>query len=183
MNWLPITEYRCQKWPRRYSVCRYHISVLSSSMTCRQVYDESSTMCPTRYAGIGYSFGAPRLISFLVAFVMINLLGRCELRVLIFPLFLSSFDYSIWFWNNSDSVVFLVCPFSLSFNLRLLSTPLVSSNFSSNIQIQIFVVAYTQHLKRVLLITKVFRPGQYIRYNQLTEYCFRVMWYTAIRKI
>jgi hypothetical protein len=109
------------KWPRKYSVCRYHNSVLSSSMTCRQVYDESSTMCPTRYAGIGYPFGAPRLISFLVAFVMINLLGSCELRVLIFPLFLSiiQFDFGIiptvWYFLSVRFLLAIVLSVLLQF--------------------------------------------------------------------
>jgi hypothetical protein len=37
MSWLTVMKYRCHKWPRIYSTCRKHFSVLSSFMTYHRV--------------------------------------------------------------------------------------------------------------------------------------------------
>ena len=36
-TWLTVMEYLCHKWPRKYSTCRKHVSVLSSFITYQRI--------------------------------------------------------------------------------------------------------------------------------------------------
>ena len=109
MTWLTVTEYMCLKWPRICSVCRNNNPVLDSFITYYRVCNKSNTMGATCGAGtanpsVGHEF-TPVFNEVRIA--------RCAFSVSLFVLL------SLYF-----------CPLCCVsfFYLRLLITPLVSSN-------------------------------------------------------
>jgi len=122
MTWLSVTEYLYHKWPRMCSVCRNHNSVLSSFMIYHRVSNYSKTKSGICGAATTYSLGAPELTS--------DFRGVRVARSLVFcVMFCGSLfvPLSVFFWPLS----------CLSFDLWLLITSLVSSNFSYNIYVKI----------------------------------------------
>jgi hypothetical protein len=112
MTCLTLTEYLCYKWPRICSVTRNHNLVLSSFMTYHRVFDKSnatwSKKClPFRNTRIRPWFF---VISCYSIFSFICMFSKSLFVLLCF-----------FFWP-------LCCLFF--FDLRLLITPLVSSNSS-----------------------------------------------------
>jgi len=108
MTWLNVVECLCHKWSRICSVWRNHNSVLSLFKTCHWICNKSKTMDVFRRTWVHPPFFSgvrvARSLVFCVVFV----------------------DYCLSFY------LFFFWPLHwLSFDLRLLITPLVSSNFSS----------------------------------------------------
>jgi hypothetical protein len=105
------------QWPWIWFTCRMHFPVFSSFMTYPRVCIKSTMTGVTSGAGTAYPSGAPEFIPFLWEFVLLNF--KCLRSVLNYYRSLS-FILFFFFWP-------LCC---MSFGLRLLITPLASSNFS-----------------------------------------------------
>jgi hypothetical protein len=107
MTWLTIMENPCHKIPRKCSTCRKHFPVLSSFMTYIRICNQTNTTGATSGAGTAYPSGASEFTpGFLWGSCYSVICFICMLRRLLFVL-LSFFD------------------------IRILITPLVSSNSSS----------------------------------------------------
>jgi len=112
MTWFTVTEYLCQKWPRKCSVCRNHNPVLSSFMTSfitgfvtrerqrmSRVDQELPPLPEHLSSPPGFQWGLCCLIfSFLcdfllfVLFLLANVLSFFDLRLLITHLVSSNFS-------------------------------------------------------------------------------------------
>ena len=112
-----IVSYGGNKIKSICSVCRNQKPVLFLFMTYHRVCNKSNTTGVTSGAGTAYPSGAPEFIPFLWEFVLLNF--KCLRSVLNYYRSLS-FILFFFFWP-------LCC---MSFGLRLLITPLASSNFS-----------------------------------------------------
>ena len=117
MTWLTVMEYLCHKWPRICFTSRKNFPVLSSFMTYHRVCNLINTTSATSGAGTAYHFGAPEFIpgfywgSCYAIFRFICMFRRSLFVILFF-----------FFWS-------LCCLFF--FDIRILITPLVSSNSSN----------------------------------------------------
>ena len=105
LTWLTVTKYLYHKWQRTCFVSRNDNPVLSWFVTDHRVCSNIYATGATSGTGTGYSFQSPEFtILFLVGFALLDLKFHC---------------LSFLFW-------LLYC---LSFDLRCLIIPLLSSNF------------------------------------------------------
>jgi hypothetical protein len=113
MTWLTDMEYLCHKWPRICSTCCKHFPALPSFMTYHRVCNEINTTGATSRTGTAIPSGAP-------VFTPGFLWGS----------YYSIFSFMCMFCRSSFVLLdFFFCLFF--FVLRILITPLVSSNSSS----------------------------------------------------
>ena len=113
---LSVTECLCHKWPWMSFVCRNHNPTLSSFKTYHRVCNKSNAMGTTCGSRTAYPPGAPDFL--------------CEVRVARFWVFCLVFCTSLFV-----RLFFFYWPlYCLSFfDLRLLITNFVSSNFLTKI--------------------------------------------------
>ena len=111
--WLTLTEHLCHKWPRLCSTCRKNFQILSLFKTYHRVCNYSNTKGATIGIGTAHLPKRPSSHSVFSAVLVTRSLVLCVMfcRTLFIV-------WSFFFW---------CC---LSFDLRLLITPLVPSNFS-----------------------------------------------------
>jgi hypothetical protein len=120
-------EYVSQKsviviWPRIFSTCRKHVSVLSSFMTYHRVCNYVSTTDATSSTGTAYPSGAH---AFITGFKW----GSCYSIFNFMCIFCRSLFVLLYF-------IFWSLCWLFFFNLRILITTLVSSNsFSHNLPV------------------------------------------------
>jgi hypothetical protein len=112
MTWVTVVEYLCHKWPRICSIRRKHFLVLSSFMT---YHGFVTRFIRFTQAGTAYPSGVPE---FTPDFSGIRVTGS-ESYVSVFKIVVC--PLSFFFWS-------LRCLFF--FDLRIMTTPLVSSNSS-----------------------------------------------------
>ena len=107
-------EYLCHKRTHICSTCRKHLTLLSSFMTYHRRCNQINTTSPTSGAGPAYPSGAPEICTPDFQW------GSCYSIFSFMCMFCRSLFVllSFFFWP-------LCC---LSFDLRILITPLVSSN-------------------------------------------------------
>jgi hypothetical protein len=109
MTWLTITEYLCNKWPRKCSICRNQNPVLSPFMTYHRVCNKSNTTDATSGAETAYTSGAPE---FIPGFLrgswcsIISFVDRC------LPCSLLSFGHSLY-CLSFFVLWLLITPFSI----------------------------------------------------------------------
>jgi hypothetical protein len=114
MTWSTVMEYLCNKRPRICSVCRNRIPVLSSFMTYHRVCNKINTTGATCGTRTAHPSRAPE-------FTLPDFSGILVVRSLILCVMLFVCLFVLFFlWS--------LCCLSV-FDLRLLITPWVSSNF------------------------------------------------------
>ena len=146
MTWLTVMKYRCHKWPRIYSTCRKHFSVLSAFMT----YHRVNTTDVTSGAATANPPGEPEFTPVFISVHVTRSLVLCVCFVdcclsfcpflLVIVLFVLRFTFWLPLWYFLAIVLFVLrfthsdYPFGIfwplccvSFDLHTLITPLVSS--------------------------------------------------------
>ena len=153
------------------SVCRNHIPVLCSVMTYQQVCNKSKTMGATCGAGTAYPYGWPEFTPVVSGVRFVRSLVFCVLFCRsLFVLFLLAIVLSMLWFMASDYPFGIFWPLCcLCFDLWLLITPLVSSNFS-----YILIKQYKNKQKKrfpSIYFVKTSRPiGMHSSNNQIINW-------------